>query len=69
MTQKIGNILIIEGEPDNVCEICEAVTELRPYGPFDNAKGRRLKICWECGEKNSAERDKAFDELLGGKIQ
>lgn len=46
MSERIGNIIIIAPEDDDVCELCGKVDELRPYGP----KGER--ICYECGMKN-----------------
>ena len=45
MTRRIGNIVVIEREPDRVCEQCGAVGECRPWGP----KGEQ--ICADCGEK------------------
>ena len=70
MTHKIGNIVFIEGEQDDICEVCSAVDELRPYGSFDKDKGRRLRICFDCmqphqervvTEKN--ELDEKLDKL------
>ena len=35
--------VVIEPEPDMVCELCSKVAETRPYGPG----GKR--VCFECG--------------------
>jgi hypothetical protein len=45
MTTRVGNIVILEAEPDATCELCGAVEETRPYGP----DGKR--ICHPCGQK------------------
>lgn len=42
MTRKIGNVVIIEDEPDKRCSRCGAVTDCRPAGP----KGSQL--CMQC---------------------
>jgi len=36
----------IAQEPDDTCEMCGQVDELRPYGP------NYERICFECGMKN-----------------
>lgn len=43
---------IIEQQPDEVCEMCGAVDECRPYGPNDE------NICFDCAMKDeeTAER-------------
>jgi len=46
MSRRIGNITIIEPEPDRECELCGKVDETRPYGPG----GKR--ICFDCAQKN-----------------
>jgi len=48
MSQRIGNTIIIEPEPDTRCELCGAIEETRPYGP----NGER--ICFACGMKDAA---------------
>ena len=63
MTRKVGNIVIIEAEDDDVCELCGKVAELRPYGP----NGER--ICFDCGMKDEATTKRKFGELLDGKVQ
>lgn len=59
MTKKIGNIIIIQNEPDSICELCGKKDELRPYGP----KGE--KICFECGMKDKKTTDKKISEFFG----
>ena len=58
MTKFVNGVMIIETEPDAVCEECGKVDELRPYGK-DGAR-----ICYECGMKDPAtlERMKAVLE-------
>ena len=48
MSRRVGNVAIIEAEPEMICHECGKVAETRPYGP----KGS--EICYECGEKNPA---------------
>ncbi len=48
MTKRIGPIVIIAPEEDDVCEFCGKLDELRPYGP------NRERICFDCGMKNEA---------------
>lgn len=54
MTQRIGNVVIIEEEPEGVCEQCGVLAEeTRPYGPGG------IRICFDCGmkdEKGTHER-------------
>jgi hypothetical protein len=60
MTKRIGNLIIIEPEPDDVCELCGKTDELRPYGP----KGEN--ICYDCGMKNKDVTELMMDERLFG---
>lgn len=46
MTRYVNGIMIIESEPDGICEECGKVDELRPYG--ENG----AKICYACGMKD-----------------
>ena len=61
MTRIVNGMLIIEPEPDDKCEYCGKIDELRPYGK----NGER--ICYDCGMKNEEETDrqmkKMFDKL------
>lgn len=58
MTRRIGNVIIIEREPENVCELCGKTAELRPYGPG----GKR--ICFECMMKDEPAAKKRMKDLL-----
>ena len=60
MTRRVGNIVIIEVEDDDTCELCGKVDELRPYGP----KGER--ICYDCGQKDPATTEHVMKETLYG---
>jgi hypothetical protein len=60
MTREVGkNILIIEPQPDERCEMCGAVDELRPYGP----KGEN--VCFTCGMKDREAAERQFAKRLG----
>jgi len=45
VTYRIGNVIVLEQEPNGRCEFCGASEELRPYGP----KGEN--VCFDCEEK------------------
>lgn len=60
MSFRFGPIAVICPTPDEKCELCGKLAELRPYGP------RGEKICWECGEKNPAARDRQMNRILYG---
>lgn len=60
MSKRIGNIIIIEEEPDEICEYCGKKEELRPYGK------NGAKICFECGMKDEAETKKNMEKILFG---
>jgi len=50
----------IEPTPNNICELCGKVAELRPYGPnFEN-------ICFECGMKDEKMAEKRFAQFVLG---
>ena len=66
MTRKLApNVLLIEGEPDGICEMCGKKEELRPYGKRLES-GRRMNVCFDCAILDEAEMDRAFRELLNG---
>lgn len=46
MSKVLNGMIIIEPEPDGICEMCGKKDELRPYGK----NGER--ICFECGQKD-----------------
>lgn len=60
MSRRIGNVIIIEAEPDMVCFLCGKVAETRPYGPNGE------EICWECGQKNKEQTEKMMGIKLFG---
>ncbi len=51
---------IIAEEPLQVCELCGAIDECRPYGPNDE------QICYECGMKNKEVTQKKMERYLFG---
>jgi hypothetical protein len=51
---------IIAPEPDQVCEMCGAIAECRPYGPNDE------QICFECGMKDEETTKKKMDQYIFG---
>jgi hypothetical protein len=66
MTNKPPRFVIIgEPMPDEVCEDCGKVEELRPYGKR-KANGARTWVCFDCAAKDPAERDRAFSERFTG---
>jgi hypothetical protein len=58
MSEKIGDILIIQEELPQQCDLCRKIAELRPYGP--NGKC----ICFECAMKDEKTTREAFKRLL-----
>lgn len=60
MSKRIKNFIIIEDEPEDYCEYCGKLAELRPYGKA----GKR--ICLECGLKNVDETTKNMEKKLFG---
>lgn len=58
MTQRKGNVVFVEKETSQRCELCGRVEETRPYGP----KGER--VCFDCGMKNEDATKRAFGRLL-----
>ena len=52
------SILVIDAEPDGICELCGKKKELRPYGP----KGEN--ICFPCGMKDEVAMDQAIKQRL-----
>ncbi len=51
---------IIEQQPDEVCEMCGAVDECRPYGPNDE------NICFECGLKDQETTERKMAKHIFG---
>lgn len=53
--------IICAEEPD-ICELCGAFDELRPYGP----NGER--ICFNCGMKDKNTTEKQMAKFLFGEV-
>ena len=60
MSERIGNLIIIKEEPNDVCDLCGNVDELRPYGP----KGEL--ICYNCGMKSEEVTNRMMRRVLFG---
>ena len=60
MTQRIGNVVIIEDEPETECELCHKMAETRPYGPGG------CRVCFECGMKDEETAIRNFAKFLSG---
>jgi hypothetical protein len=60
MTKRIGNVVIIEDQEKEVCELYGAYAELRPYGK----NGER--ICYKCAIKDKETTEKKMDEFMFG---
>lgn len=60
MSRRIGELTIIEAEPDNLCHLCGKIAESRPYGPGFQ------EICFECGIKNEPLTTKRMQHKLFG---
>ena len=60
MSERIGNWVVVEEEPESTCEYCGKKAETRPYG----RNGAR--ICYECGMKNEEETNKNMGKILFG---
>ena len=51
---------IIMEEPSQVCELCCAIKECRPYGPNGE------QICFDCGMKDRETTEKRMAQYLFG---
>lgn len=60
MSKRIGNMVILEPTPPDICELCGKKDELRPYGP----KGEN--ICFDCGMKDKETTKRRMHEYLFG---
>lgn len=64
MTRRIGNVVILEEEDEQRCELCGRMEECRPAGP----KGEQ--VCFDCAEKDPAALKVYTDRLFQfGSIQ
>jgi hypothetical protein len=56
-----GNrVIILETEPDGICEMCGSTDELRPYGP------RGENVCFDCGMKDPEAAARRLRQHLFG---
>jgi hypothetical protein len=60
VSRRIGQVVIIEGEPDMICHLCGKVAETRPYGPNGE------EICYECGQKDPLTTETQMNIRLFG---
>jgi hypothetical protein len=60
MTKRMGNMVIIEEEPETECELCHKMAETRPYGP------NGCRVCFECAMKDKDATEERMDEILFG---
>ena len=60
MSERIGNVFVVQEEPTDMCEMCGKIAELRPYGPMGE------RICFECAMKDMATTCRRFDEMIDG---
>lgn len=60
MSERIGDIFIIQPEEPQQCDLCGKVAELRPYGPNGEC------ICFECGMKDEETTLKMFNKIAFG---
>lgn len=60
MSRRIGNVVIIEPEPDLICFNCGKAAETRPYGRNGE------EICYECGMRDPVETEVQMGMRLFG---
>jgi hypothetical protein len=60
MSKRHGNVIIIEAEKPQQCDLCGKIAELRPYGPNGET------ICFECGEKDPKTTERMMGRVLFG---
>jgi hypothetical protein len=58
MSKRIGPIIVIAPEDDDICEFCGNLDELRPYGP------NRERICYDCAMKDEATTERIMGRDL-----
>jgi hypothetical protein len=56
-------ILIIEEEPEGICELCGDKAELRPYGANNE------NICHKCGMKDIKTTERKMEEHFISKMR
>lgn len=60
MTKVVGNLVILDPEPEMRCQLCDAIEETRPYGPG----GKR--ICFGCAMKDKSGTERRMGIALFG---
>src|SRR5579872_782208 len=60
MTQRVNGVVVIEGEPDRRCQLCDKVEECRPAGPNGE------QVCWDCANKDKAAMERYSQRLFQG---
>lgn len=63
MSKVLNGMIIIEPEPDGICEYCGKKDELRPYGKNNE------RICFECGKKDLETTERKMNEYLFDKAK
>lgn len=58
MSRIVNDIWVIAQQPEDNCELCGKIAELRPYGPNDE------NISFECGQKNIEITNKHIKDIL-----
>lgn len=58
MTKRVGDVVFIEEEDEDICEFCGKSDELRPYGPNNE------RICFDCAMKDEATTKRKFREMF-----
>lgn len=51
MTRMGSGFIVIEDEPDGICEMCGNEDDIRPYGPDHPTEDRPMNVCFPCGMK------------------
>lgn len=60
MSFRVGNVIVIKKEPDDICDLCGKKDEVRPYGPNGEL------ICYDCGMKNPEVTERMMNRVLFG---
>lgn len=60
MSKRVGKVIVIEAEKEDICELCGKKAELRPYGPHGE------RICFECGMKDKETTERMMAKVLFG---
>lgn len=60
MSHRIGKVFISQPEPEDKCEACGTISELRPYGK-DGAR-----ICFKCAMKDLETTKREFKKAIAG---